>query len=376
MKKRNIKWTIRELAGKFELFEFPEFQREPTVWNLQKKQKLIDSILREFDIASIYVHKTSKGNYECIDGRQRINAILSYLGLNADGNGKEQITIDNKFKFKLDSFDELGAPHQQLKKFDKKTFEDLAQVQKNFILNYEFNVLEIEEIKDDKELNLMFLRLQLGAPLNAGEKLNAMVGDMRDFIFSKAGSIDHLGNHPYFHLLQIPQRRYAKELIASQVAMNYFSQVEKNTFTRSRFEELQEFFSKNHTFNENTIKIARLLKQRLAQVHDALKGSTELEMKNRAIGLTVFFFIVNLLNTNRATEIPRFTKFLTTFLTKLKTEVKKGIHMDKNYQDLLNFQTYISQAAVEKYAIENRQTLLEDYFEYWKQHKKIKKLNN
>jgi len=32
---------------------------------------------------------------------------------------------------------------------------------------------------------------------------------------------------------------------------------------------------------------------------------------------------------------------------------------------LLEFQTYISQAAVEKYAIENRQKFLEEYFDYY-----------
>ena len=66
----------------YKSIEFPEFQREPTVWDLNKKRKLIDSMFSNFDIASIYLHKSEDGNYECIDGRQRINAIISYLGLN------------------------------------------------------------------------------------------------------------------------------------------------------------------------------------------------------------------------------------------------------------------------------------------------------
>jgi len=40
-------------------------------------------MLRNFDIASIYLYKRDDGYYECIDGRQRINAILSFLGLNS-----------------------------------------------------------------------------------------------------------------------------------------------------------------------------------------------------------------------------------------------------------------------------------------------------
>ena len=82
MKKKNIRWSIDDLVKHYKSFEFPEFQREPSVWDLNKKRKLIDSHLRNFDIASIYLHKCDDGYFECIDGRQRINAIMSFLGLN------------------------------------------------------------------------------------------------------------------------------------------------------------------------------------------------------------------------------------------------------------------------------------------------------
>ena len=83
-------WTIKKLVENVNCVEFPEFQREPTVWNLQKKQLLIDSILRGFDISAVYFFKRNDGSYDCIDGRQRISAILSYYGINGydeDHNG-------------------------------------------------------------------------------------------------------------------------------------------------------------------------------------------------------------------------------------------------------------------------------------------------
>ena len=87
MKKENQQWSIATLQEKIDDIEFPEYQREPTVWDLDRKRKLIDSILRNFDIASIYLYKREDGNYDCIDGRQRINAIISFLGLNFSNNG-------------------------------------------------------------------------------------------------------------------------------------------------------------------------------------------------------------------------------------------------------------------------------------------------
>ena len=70
-------WTIKQLREYIDVIEFPEFQREPTVWKLDKKQLLIDSILRDFDISSIYIYEKENGGFDCIDGRQRINAIFS-----------------------------------------------------------------------------------------------------------------------------------------------------------------------------------------------------------------------------------------------------------------------------------------------------------
>ena len=66
--------------------EFPEYQREPDIWSRDQKQRLLDSILRRFDISSVYFYRREDNGLECIDGRQRINAIMSFLEENeADG---------------------------------------------------------------------------------------------------------------------------------------------------------------------------------------------------------------------------------------------------------------------------------------------------
>ncbi len=360
MKKVNVIWSIKDLQANYKTIEFPEFQREPTVWDLDKKRKLLDSILRNFDIANIYLHKRDDGIFECIDGRQRINAILSFLGLNEGPEGDEvdHAKYNNKFVFR--SSDELLGK-SLLKEYNNKTWEDfLKQRQhKEKFLEYEFNVIEISDIdKDNAELNLMFLRLQLGAPLNAGEKLNAMVGDMKKFIFKQ------LGNHKYFDFLHIPKRRFSKELTAAQIAINFFSLNKETHYERARFIDLQEFFKKYLAFTSDDKKTAALLKERLDKIYDYLKD-TKIVLKNRAIGVSVFFFLNSLIENGKEQNIKPFVKFLNEFLKKLKSELGKGYDIELKYRYLLEFQTYISQAAVEKYAIENRQKYLEDYFNYY-----------
>lgn len=363
MKKINIKWTIERLIKTYKAIEFPEFQREPTVWDLDKKRKLIDSILRDFDIASIYLFKRPDGIYECIDGRQRINAIISFLGLNEDN--QDNLSGDNN-NFKFISSDELLGS-DLLKDYDNKTWEQFNPLQKTKILQYQFNVIEITDFdNNDYELNLMFLRLQLGAPLNAGEKLNAMVGDMKDFIFKK------LGKNKYILFLNIPKRRFAKELIAAQIAINFFSLNETKNHERARFIDLQEFFKEHLKFSPNDKETVDLLEKRLNDVYQHVSTTSSLNLKNKAIGLSVFFFIDYLILNHKESQIKQFIKFLNEFLKRLKTQVAKGIDIDKEYRDLLKFQNYISQAAVEKYAIENRQKFLEDYFNYYLHYEKIK----
>ncbi len=371
MNKTNIKWTIKSLLEKYDAIEFPEYQREPSVWNLDKKQKLIDSILRKFDIATIYLYKRDDGNYECIDGRQRINAIISFLGLNEQtdsaGDGSSS---DNNFKF-MSSDELLGS--RDLEAFNNKRWGDLNAKQQKDFLDYEFNVLEVTDIDKDAELNLMFLRLQLGASLNAGEKLNAMVGDMRDLIFKESTTPPPLGQHPYLDYLEIQQRRFSRELTAAQITMNFFSLKKTGEFKRARFKDLQEFFKENLKFGQEEKGMTSLLRARLDAIHKTLPKAPKVRLKNRAIGVSTFFFVNEMIERKQDGDILTFLKFLQLFLKRLKEQVEKGIDIDRQYKDLLKFQTYISQAAVEKYAIESRQKFLREYFDHYLKHnKKIK----
>jgi hypothetical protein len=227
MKTYHEPWSIRKLTENLDKIEFPEFQREPTVWNLEKKQLLIDSILREFDISSIYFYKKNKESYDCIDGRQRINAISSYLGLNGED------LFDNKFHLKI--FNEIYDDRSKFKDANQRRFENLEPKWKEKILNYKLNIVVIEDIEKEEELNLLFLRLQIATILNAGEKLHAMLGEMHDKVFYD------ISQHEFFNKMSIPSRRYYKEIVASQIAINVFSKKYEESFHRARYIDLQDF---------------------------------------------------------------------------------------------------------------------------------------
>ncbi len=357
MKTRHIYWTIEKLSKNINNIEFPEFQREPTIWDLEKKQKLVDSILRNFDISSIYFSRKENGGYDCIDGRQRINAIFSFLGIN------DKDDADNGFHLRIEN--EIYDDEGYFNKVDKKRFSSFSSEWQKRFLNYELNIVEITEAERDEELNLLFLRLQIASVLNAGEKLHAMIGDMRNWIFNTAV------NHEFFKRIHIPRRRYAREQVAAQITLNAFSKRNNGDFQRSRYIDLQDFFKK---YSSLSLSDKKLIKE-IENSFDVIVKYFEDKLKyinNRAIAVSVYLFVSELIELGKEKEIREFKEFLIKFLKTLKWQIPKGVEMNKNYYNLLKFQTNITQAAGEKTAIQKRHDFINEYFYYYKKQGLIK----
>lgn len=353
MKKDNTHWGIEDLLDIYTKgsIDFPEYQREPNVWNLQKKQRLIDSIIRGFDIAPIYVFRKEDNTYDCIDGRQRINAILSYLGKN------EADTETNGFSLKI--VNEIFNDANLFTEVNDREFIALLDEDKQKILDYQINVIVISDVENEEELNLLFLRLQLGSILNAGEKLHAMTGDMRDYIFND------IGRHEYFKETDIRYRRYAKEQVAAQIVLNFFSKKKTGEFHRSRYLDLQEFFKEQNKLSTEDIKLTADIKAVLDTIRKHFTDKLRL-IGNRAIAVSVFSFVSDLKVQGKEDEIDQFVIFFVKFMQTLKWQIPKGVQMDEPYYDLLRFQTHVTQAAGEKYAIQNRHEFWIEYFNHFK----------
>lgn len=69
-----VRWAERG-----ELILNPTYQRND-VWPVAQAQELIDSILRGIPLPSVILNKVHGGNIEIVDGKQRITAILRFIG--------------------------------------------------------------------------------------------------------------------------------------------------------------------------------------------------------------------------------------------------------------------------------------------------------
>jgi hypothetical protein len=355
LKRSALTFTINELMHDYPSIEFPEYQREPTVWSLDQKQRLIDSILRSFDVASIYLYKREDEGWECIDGRQRLNAIMSFLGRN-------EHDPDNEFRLKIEN-EVFENSEDELRALNGKTFSELDvpdfKKYRDAILEYEVITVVLEGSREPSEFNLQFLRLNLGALINAGEKLHAMVGKTHDLLFGDDG----LGNHAFLRSVKIPTRRYAREVTAAQMLLQVSSKAGANEFARARHFDLQRYLK---TYAEDLDPHAAELENTL----DALASEAASlgdKLASRALCVSVVLAAWDL-GVRKTDALPTdFEAFVDHFLARLADQVKnlKSFTPDPRFPYLVTFQRHLTQAAVEKPAIRSRHEILLDQYAVW-----------
>ena len=164
-----------------------EYQRSK-VWNKQKKQLLIDSILRNYDIASVFLRQRSDSSYyECLDGQQRLKAIVEFVN---------------------DGFDLSPSITEELDGSPTK-FSQLPDNYRAYIKEFKINSVIVTDV-DEETTSDIFLRLQEGMPLNSAEKLNAIRGKMRKKVID-------ISQHPFLAKVGLPNTRFSHRYLAAQM---------------------------------------------------------------------------------------------------------------------------------------------------------------
>ncbi|MES2132674.1 MAG: DUF262 domain-containing protein [Bacteroidota bacterium] len=160
----------------------PEYQRNGDIWPIEKRQLLIDSILNDYDIPKLYFHvlpfeqkKKIGKEFAVIDGRQRIETILKFIG--------GEFPLSQYFEYLRDP--KVKAANLY--------YKDIAEHYPKLKMSFESFELPITCVEtDDMDLiDDMFLRLNEAVPLNSAEKRNAIGGPL-------VKSIKKLSNEPFF----------------------------------------------------------------------------------------------------------------------------------------------------------------------------------
>lgn len=362
MRKTTQLTTIEEFARLYPQINFPEYQREPNVWSRAAKQRLIDSIMREFDIASIYLYVDDNGSIDCIDGRQRIGAIMSFIEENP-------LDSDNGFDYKISNEikPDEAHPYESLDGMTLARIQELsdqsaeARCFVDSYCNYALTIVQLSGSRQPDEFNLQFTRLNLGTIINSGEKLHAMVGALRETCFSEEG----IGKHDFFRRISIPTRRYSREQVAAQILVQILHLAKTKQYTRTRhfdlqraFKEYQQFTPEDEAIIQETQKLVDLLNSAFDDLH---------VLRNRAITVSAVLLAWEE-RVSSAADANRLADFLKGFICRLQWQVKKGLDIDPEYRYLIDFQRHLTQASVEKPAVKARAKVLSEEFGRWREH--------
>lgn len=173
MIRTTLNWTVKNLKAMHDEKETLSFnhpiQRQSSQWSNEQQSLLIHSMLDNFPVPSVYIHKTesvevdAKGRhnygYSVLDGKQRMTTVFSYIdGEFALSDDTPDVTIE-------DTVYEIAG----------KYFDDLDEDVQQEILRFKFNIQAFEDVTDDV-IEEIFFRLNNSTPLTKPQKAKPLMG--------------------------------------------------------------------------------------------------------------------------------------------------------------------------------------------------------
>jgi hypothetical protein len=165
--------TIVSRINARELDLQPDFQRGE-IWDGRRRQRLIDTILREWYVPAIHIVVDSEGEEVVLDGQQRLAAIRDFFA--------DKVKVDGH----IEPHDEFIASLHGLK------YSKLPSAVRRAVNRFVLPVITLTEYKP-QEPNELFFRLNQAFNLTPPEKRNALHGEARDQVKQLVEDLTQLG---------------------------------------------------------------------------------------------------------------------------------------------------------------------------------------
>lgn len=284
-------------------YEIPDWQRQK-IWGREKKQKLIDTILRGWKLPKFYFYKIAEDQYEVVDGQQRLTAIFEFCS--------------NVLPLSKQSSEEFGGElYKSLPIGTSEAFDDFK--------------IEYDEIEDatEEELKEFFQRLQAGLPTTSSERLNSVHSKFRDHC-------KKLASHRFFKAkVAVPNTRYAHFDIVAKVATIELEGVS----TGLRYNDIKKVFDSNVAFSP-TSAAGKKLKKTFDYLNRVFPEQSAL-LRNRTIVQAFSTLVARIIDTGKANGYEAKVKdFFERFMKELSAQVELGQNATDN--DYISFQRSVN----------------------------------
>ena len=159
----------------------PDFQRQE-VWTIDKKSRLIESLMLKIPIPMFYVSGDERGTLTMVDGLQRFSTIRDFI------LGKQYLkTLDENDRgngFRLQDL-------EFWKEYEGKTFKELPTNIVNRIMETEFTFTIINPATPEEVRRNIFKRINTGGlPLSSQEIRNALYIGQATILLNELASLD------------------------------------------------------------------------------------------------------------------------------------------------------------------------------------------
>lgn len=138
----------------------PNFQRGE-IWDTKRRQRLVDTILREWYVPAVHIVVDSDGEEVVLDGQQRLAAIRDFFA--------DEVKVDGN----TEPFDE------RIRSLDKLTYSQLPFAVRKAVNRFVLPIITLDDYTP-QEPNELFFRLNQSYNLTPSEKRNALHGEARD----------------------------------------------------------------------------------------------------------------------------------------------------------------------------------------------------
>ena len=212
----NLSMSIGEIISMYsdgDLDIHPEFQRFYR-WDNSQKSKLIESILLNIPIPSVFVAQRPDGIWDVVDGLQRLSTIFEFLGMLRNDKGEliEQLTLSETNLL----------PGLDKKKWKSEDENSLTEIQQRYFKRSRLNFVIIQKESDSSSKYELFQRLNTGgSSLTPQEVRNCLLIMNNEEYFDKLKELSEIES--FSNTVNISDKnideQYDKELISRYLVL-------------------------------------------------------------------------------------------------------------------------------------------------------------
>jgi hypothetical protein len=224
--------VAKAVAWRSAIEENPPYQREGSIWSLDKQQLFIDSLLNGYDVPKIYLHdlrgKDPRKVYAIVDGKQRLTTIWRFL--------RDELPLARDYRTETANLPDVpdGTTHPG----PGDVFSALHPAWQR-VLRQTYLAVVLIQNATPTDIEDLFSRLNNGEPLNAAEKRNAMGGAMAELV-------REIGTGPFFTgYLRFGNRRLQHLDLAARLLMVEQGPVSGAALPDLRARSLDDFVRRN-----------------------------------------------------------------------------------------------------------------------------------